>query len=236
MNIFYRLNDKLFANITNECPCDCIFCIRNMGEGMNEGESLWLPHEPSMEEIIAAFDARKDISEIEEIVFCGYGEPLQRADDVVELTKYFKEKSATLLRSSSCEQHGATTTPSERSRNLLPAERRGLGGVAPIENKYKPIRISTNGLVRLIHPSFDISKLACADMISVSLNADDAEEYNRVTRPRFGVEAYDELLRFVEDVKEFTAVTVSVVGVIDPHRIENCRKIAERLGVIFRLR
>jgi TatD family-associated radical SAM protein len=193
MNILYRLEDKLFVNITNVCPCDCIFCIRKTADGMNENESLWLEREPTLDEIKAAFDTRHDLSEITEIVFCGFGEPMERDQDVITLLKYFKK-------------HG------------------------------KRVRINTNGLVRLINPHFDISQLADADCVSISLNADDAEEYNRVTRPRFGIAAYDEVLRFAADVKKFTNVTLSVVNVLAPHRIENCREIARNLGATFRLR
>ena len=160
---------------------------------MNENESLWLEREPTLDEIKAAFDARRDISEVEEIVFCGFGEPMERAEEVIHLLRYFKKSG-------------------------------------------KRIRINTNGLVRLINPSFDISLLAEADCVSISLNADDAEEYNRVTRPRFGKAAYDEMLNFATAMKNYTNVTLSIVGILEPHRIENCRKIAENLGVAFRVR
>jgi len=193
MNIFYRLGDKLFVNITNACPCDCIFCIRQLTDGMNENESLWLEREPTLSEIKVAFDAREDIETLEEIVFCGFGEPLTRAEDVIELTTHF-------------------------------------------QNAGKPIRLNTNGLVRLMHPGFDISRLAILDAISISLNADDAEEYNRVTRPIFGKEAYDEMLRFAKEMTAHTAVTLSIVNVLAPHRIQNCRIIAENMGAKFRVR
>jgi len=194
MNIFYRLENKLFVNITNACPCDCIFCIRKLTDGMNENESLWLEREPTLDEIKTAFDSRRDLHEVEEIVFCGFGEPMERAEDVITLTRYFKKISD------------------------------------------KKIRINTNGLVRLINPNFDISQFAEADCVSISLNADDAEEYNRVTRPRFGKAAYDEMLSFAADVKNYTNVTLSIVNVLEPNRTENCRKIAEEIGAAFRLR
>jgi len=194
MNIFYRLENKLFVNITNACPCNCIFCIRKLTDGMNENESLWLEREPTIDEIKAAFDARHDVHEVEEIVFCGFGEPMERAEDVITLLRYFKK---------SCN---------------------------------KKIRINTNGLIRLINPDFDISQLAEADSVSISLNADDAEEYNRVTRPRFGKASYEEMLSFAATIKNYTNVTLSIVGVLEPDRIENCRKIAENLGVAFRVR
>jgi len=194
MTIFYRLGAKLYVNITNKCPCACIFCIRELTSGVGDAESLWLKREPTINEIITAFDNRKDLNEVDEVVFCGYGEPLERAEDVIKIIRHIKEKT-----------------------NL-------------------PVRINTNGLVRLINPDFDITKLAAADSVSVSLNADDAEEYNRVTRPRFGSAAYGELLSFAQATKDFTSVTFSVMDVLGSERIENCRRIASEMEIPLRVR
>ena len=194
MTIFYRLGAKLYVNITNKCPCACIFCIRGLTDGVGDAESLWLEHEPSMAEIKADFNKRSDLSEVTEIVFCGYGEPMERADDVIEITRYIKERT-----------------------NL-------------------PVRINTNGLVRLINPDFEIKNLAIVDSISISLNADDAEEYNRVTRPRFGVTAYSELLEFAKAAKAYTTIAFSVMDVLSPERIKNCQSIARELNTTLRVR
>lgn len=79
MNIFYEVGNNLYVNLTNKCPCNCTFCIRNHADGAYGSESLWLEHEPSVEEILA--DMKKlDIAKYEEIVFCGYGEPTCRLD------------------------------------------------------------------------------------------------------------------------------------------------------------
>lgn len=196
--LLYRLGNNLYVNITNACSCDCIFCIRKISDGMGEAQSLWLEREPKIDEVKAAFDARTDLNEIEEIVFCGFGEPMERADDVMILAQYFKKSNA--------------------------------------KNTDTKIRLNTNGLVRLINPNFDMAKLTEFDLISVSLNADDAEEYLRVTRPRFGIAAYKEMLAFTADAKEYTQVAFSIVGILEPHRVENCRRLAESFGVPFRVR
>ncbi len=52
MTIFYEFEGKLYANITNKCPCSCVFCIRKNGDSVADNDSLWLEHEPSYEEII----------------------------------------------------------------------------------------------------------------------------------------------------------------------------------------
>jgi len=56
---------------------------------MNPGESLWLDHDPSYEEIIAELKLL-DFSKYKEIVFCGYGEPTCRLDMLLETARFLK--------------------------------------------------------------------------------------------------------------------------------------------------
>lgn len=97
MNILYEIGDNLYVNITNHCPCACTFCIRQKSEGVHGSESLWLDHEPYIEEIIAAFE-KYDLDQYHSIVFCGYGEPLERLDIVLEVCRYIRSKSKTQIR------------------------------------------------------------------------------------------------------------------------------------------
>lgn len=90
--ILYNCGSNLYLNITNRCPCNCKFCIRNTGDGINENESLWLEHEPSSDELKNALDNAR-LTEYDEIVFCGYGEPTERLDVIIEISKYIKEES-----------------------------------------------------------------------------------------------------------------------------------------------
>ena len=84
--IAYALGNKLYLNITNRCTNKCSFCIRNQGPGVG-GYYLWLDEEPTTQEVIEAIG---DPSEYEEVVFCGYGEPLLRIHTVLEVAKYVK--------------------------------------------------------------------------------------------------------------------------------------------------
>lgn len=81
---------KIYINITNKCNCACTFCLRNTKE-MNEHNNLWIKKEPTAEEIIAAFEPY-DWSGLDEIVFCGFGEPTMCIDVVLEVAKYLKAK------------------------------------------------------------------------------------------------------------------------------------------------
>ncbi len=97
MTITYEVHNGLYVNITNRCPCSCTFCIRNNGDSVYGSDPLWLDHEPSFEEICAAIDER-DLSKYKEVVFCGYGEPTERLDVLLEVADYIKKKADIRIR------------------------------------------------------------------------------------------------------------------------------------------
>ncbi|HQE67162.1 MAG TPA: TatD family nuclease-associated radical SAM protein [Bacillota bacterium] len=85
--ITYEINDALYINITNRCTNNCGFCIRNHPEGF--GFDLWLRKEPAIEEIMADLE---NLELYDEVVFCGYGEPLIRYREVIEICRHIKQK------------------------------------------------------------------------------------------------------------------------------------------------
>ena len=91
MTILYTVGEKLYINITNRCPCACTFCIRQNGDGAYGSDSLWLDREPTADEVIAGLREYGDLSQFSEVVFCGYGEPMERPDDVSRIGRYIKE-------------------------------------------------------------------------------------------------------------------------------------------------
>jgi TatD family-associated radical SAM protein len=56
---------------------------------VGESDSLWLDHEPTVEEVIDDF-GNFDINSFDELVFCGFGEPTERIDALLEVASYFK--------------------------------------------------------------------------------------------------------------------------------------------------
>lgn len=195
MTIFYKFDGKMYINITNGCPCDCVFCIRKNGDSIEDNDSLWLEREPSFEEICAAFD-KFDKTGMTEAVFCGYGEPTMRVEMLIKTAEYIKE------------------------------------------NSDMSVRVNTNGLVRLVHRDFDITRFKdVVDSFSVSLNAPNANRYNEVTRPHFGEAAFEEMLSFSREVKEMGIKTsFTVVDVIAPEEISECEKLANSIGIPLRVR
>lgn len=95
--ILYEIENKLYLNLTNRCPCDCIFCIRNNGDGAYGSDSLWLQNDPTAEKTIEELKL-KDLDKYEEIIFCGYGEPMEALDVLLEVAKYLKTVTKTPLR------------------------------------------------------------------------------------------------------------------------------------------
>ena len=64
---------------------------------MGGSDSLWLDHEPTMDELKAELE-KFDLDDYEEVVFCGYGEPLMRINEVVEFATYIKSKKDIKIR------------------------------------------------------------------------------------------------------------------------------------------
>ena len=91
MNITYEVDSGLYVNVTNRCSNSCEFCIRGNGDGAYGSDTLWLTREPTLDEIKADVDSR-DLSKYSEVVFCGYGEPSYRLNDIREVALYIKEK------------------------------------------------------------------------------------------------------------------------------------------------
>lgn len=196
MTILYEVHDNLYVNLTNRCPCACTFCLRQTREEMNQSGSLWLEREPSVQEVKDEFE-RFDMTKYKELVFCGFGEPTERLDELLEIAGYVKEKF-----------------------NL-------------------PVRVNTNGLSDLIHkkntaPMFD----GYVDTISISLNTPNREEYYKLTRNKFGEEAFDALLKFAENVKRYVpkVILTTVETAITEEEQEECLKICDLLGVSYRIR
>lgn len=98
MTILYTVGDKLYVNMTNRCPCRCTFCIRNNGDGAYGSDSLWLEREPTVDEIKAEFEKYGDLSQFAEVVFCGYGEPMERAEELAEIAGWIKERFEAKIR------------------------------------------------------------------------------------------------------------------------------------------
>lgn len=100
-----------------------------------------------------------------------------------------------------------------------------------------PIRVNTNGLAEAVLGQPILPQLeGLVDVISISLNAADADTYDRLCHSDLGPEAYPALLRFIRDSKVYIPrVVVSVVAIPNFHP-EPAQKLARELGVELRIR
>ena len=196
MTILYPAYGNLYVNLTNKCPCACTFCLRQTRDGMEGSGSLWLDREPTVEEVEKEFD-KFPPDTYKDIVFCGFGEPTERLDDLLEVAEFAKKKFG------------------------------------------KKIRINTNGLGNLIHGK-DITSLLKdkIDILSISLNTPNAEEYYKLTRNKFGIQSFQAMLDFAKEAKKYVpeVVMTTVETTITKEEEAQCQDICDSLGVRYRIR
>jgi radical SAM enzyme (TIGR04100 family) len=196
MTILYKVHNNLYVNLTNRCSSACTFCLRQTRDHMEDSGSLWLEREPSVDEVKEEFN-KFDMSLFQEVVFCGFGEPTERFDDLIEIARFIKEKYD------------------------------------------KPIRINTNGqgdLIcgRRIAPDME----GLIDTISISLNTPDADRYHDLVRSQFGEKAFDAMLAFAKDARQYVphVVLSTVDTTLTKEEEAQCQKICDDLGVTYRIR
>lgn len=90
MEILYKVHNNLYVNLTNKCPYACTFCLRQTMDRIGESDRLWLEREPSVEEVKKEFE-KFDMTQYNEVVFCGFGEPTERFDALKEIAAFVKE-------------------------------------------------------------------------------------------------------------------------------------------------
>lgn len=196
-NVFvYKFGNNLYVNLTNRCNANCVFCLRQTREQMENSGSLWLEREPSVEETERAF-AAWNVEDFDEVVFCGFGEPTLRLQELLEVADFVRS------------------------------------------NYKKPVRLNTNGLANLEYGR-DITPLLRGkiDVLSVSLNTPDRQKYYELTRNKFGPDGFAGMLDFVRRAKTYVPKIIlsTVATTLTAQEEEQCKKICEELGVIYRIR
>jgi len=106
------------------------------------------------------------------------------------------------------------------------------------EYPYLQVRLDTDGLAQLRNKHREVArelKNAGIDSVSISLNAESKETYDKLCKPSLP-ESYQAVLDFAKDCKRyFSQVRLTAVNVpgVD---ISECERIAERLGCSFVVR
>ncbi len=188
--IAYRIRNSLYLNITNRCSNRCSFCAK-FEDFTVKGHNLLLDHEPAYDEVMAAITEHTGF---DEIVFCGYGEPLLRLDLIKEVAAQLKKQ-------------GIKT------------------------------RINTDGQANLVYGRNILPELAgLIDCLSVSLNAADAETYQRLCNTPFGAAGFNGVCEFLRIAKEHVPQVVASAVTVPGLNLEAVIQLAQSLGVEFRQR
>ncbi len=194
-SIVYWRKKSFYLNITNRCTNNCVFCVRNYKTAVF-GFNLKLTREPTEQEIIN--ELRKYLTNaFEEVVFTGYGEPLERLDAVCNISREIKRLFPEII-----------------------------------------VRLDTNGLGQLINPDIDVImelKLAGINQVSISLNASNAEQYNKICRSKFGKQSFEAIQDFAKAAKYIFKTNYTIVAIpqID---IQACQNIAKEQEIFLKIR
>ncbi|MEA3466525.1 MAG: TatD family nuclease-associated radical SAM protein [Thermodesulfobacteriota bacterium] len=130
----------------------------------------------------------------DEVVFCGYGEPLLRLDLVKQLTSW-------------------------------------------LTGKHVKVRINTDGQANLVHRRNILPELqGIVDEISISLNAPDAQHYQKICQSSFGESSYAAVKEFIHLAPHYIPTVVASAVTVPGIDIDACERIATELGVEFRRR
>ncbi|HXY54508.1 MAG TPA: TatD family hydrolase [Nitrospirota bacterium] len=108
---------------------------------------------------------------------------------------------------------------------------------AEVKRRGGRVRIDTNGHANLIHKRNVLPELAgLVDAVSVSLNAQNAELYHKLAQPQFGIGTYEAVKEFIREAKKYVPDVTATVVALPEVDTDACRKIADDLGAMFRIR
>ncbi|MCL1158480.1 TatD family nuclease-associated radical SAM protein [Shewanella inventionis] len=189
--LVYDIGKHRYLNITARCTLRCQFCPKHNGSKQVHDYDLSLNKSITAMDIIPLLG---DVKEVEEYVFCGFGEPTLNLDCLLQVAHAIKAQ----------------------------------GG---------RVRLNTDGLGNLFHRRNILPQLSqCIDSLSISLNADTPEGYQRHCRPKLA-HSYEALLEFIHQAPQFIKeVQVSAINGLADVDIARCMVIAEKNGCQFKQR
>lgn len=226
--LVYSINNEpnpetVYINLTNACTNDCVFCLRSQKDDVC-GADMWHDDNYTLEDIIEQFE--------------GF---ITSAKNSKSHSEEHQEEEENLGSSPLCSD--------QRLKNVVfcgygePFLRKEMmKEFAKYLRKNYPeltIRVNTNGHANAIYRTNVAEEFkGLLDVASVSLNSDNADEYDEICRPKIK-NAYEEVKKFIKACNEAGIKTyASIVTGFDEREInvENCEKIAHELGAEFRNR
>lgn len=99
------------------------------------------------------------------------------------------------------------------------------------------VRINTAGLANRYHGKNILPMLkGLVDVISISLNGTNPDEHNKINRPMFKEESFNEIINFAKLAKEYIPEVVITAVELPGLDVSKIEKIAKESGVNFRVR
>ena len=89
-SLVYWLKNNLYFNLTNKCSNNCYFCLRRFRQGLL-GFNLKLNKEPSVKQVLFELQKVLNKQNWQEFIFCGFGEPLERLDGILEISNWIRK-------------------------------------------------------------------------------------------------------------------------------------------------
>lgn len=87
--LVYDIGTSRYINLTNACTLQCRFCPKHNGSWQVRGHELELHFNPKAEVIIPQLG---DLTQVDEVVFCGFGESTLRLEELLKIARYLKSQ------------------------------------------------------------------------------------------------------------------------------------------------
>lgn len=99
------------------------------------------------------------------------------------------------------------------------------------------VRVNTDGQANLVHGRNILPELAgLVDVVSVSLNASDAETYQRLCNTPFGAAGFQGVCAFLREATRHIPQVVASAVTVPGLDVEKVKELAASLGVEYRER
>jgi cyclic pyranopterin phosphate synthase len=95
-DLTYWRGSSFYINPTSRCMNDCLFCVRQFGDGVF-GFNLVLDEDPTIEGLVRAIEETWD-SKFDDVAIVGFGEPLLNLDPTLAAIRKVKELTDTPIR------------------------------------------------------------------------------------------------------------------------------------------
>lgn len=190
----------LYLNPTNRCTLRCDFCVRSFTDSLGDGH-LWGGPEPTLEQLLEAVDERWEPGVVDEVVWCGFGEPTFRLDLITGASEPLRRGGALIRLDTN--GHGCLI-----HRRDVMAE---LGGAVDV------VSISLNA------PTAARYRELCQP------TSEELEVNEPITPERFWEATLEFTRRAADHFAEVRASVVA--HALEPGEVAACRRLAAGLGV-----